>query len=132
MLDQNDVIEAVCGYLESEGFVIGECGPGQSPNITATRDGRRILVEARGNTSSKPSTSRYGEPFNRGQVSEHVAQNVYRVLKLIGMVGVTDRVALAFASDEAHCEAVEAVQKTLQALSISIYWVDEAGDVVVG
>ena len=55
MLDENDVVEAVCAYLPSQEYrVVGK----KVADIVAINDsGTRLFVEARGETSAKRGSS---------------------------------------------------------------------------
>ena len=66
MLTENDVVEAVALYLSGSGYSIeSTCTTGQTGvDIVAieTASGRRLRVEAKGGTSSKDHTERFGKP----------------------------------------------------------------------
>ena len=128
MLNQQGVIDAVAAHLERDGFIV-EAGQRQSPNIVGRKKGGSVLVEARGQTSAEPTSSRFGEPFKRSQIVEHVAQKLYSALKLSEKKVSGDEIALAFPDDPDHQECLDAISNTLRKLGIRIYWVDEEGHV---
>ena len=62
------------------GYTIdGQCStPEQGIDITARHPEQgRLLVEAKGETSSKALSNRFGKPFNDGQVRHQVAHMFY-------------------------------------------------------
>jgi len=72
MLTENDVIQAVSLHLKSEGYRIDKvCSTSSERGVdivaTHPKTGKRLLVEAKGATSSKDGTARFGKVFNRGQ-----------------------------------------------------------------
>lgn len=121
MLRNEDMISAVSSYLEGVGYVVSQRGVGVSPNITASRRGVQLLVEARGGL--RPD----GEPFNRKQVQEHVAQKVYSVMKLRDLGA--NELALAFPKDAHHLEFLSDIAGCLQLLDVRVLWVDQSGTV---
>ena len=82
MLTENDVVDAVCEHLIQNGFTI--------QNQLTTRErgidivalnpatGAETLIEAKGETSSKGHTKRFGKPFHSAQVKVHVAEAFYK------------------------------------------------------
>jgi hypothetical protein len=71
MLSESDVISAVCQYLKSQGFQITRALSEIERGIdieAITPDGKtKISIEAKGETSSKSTTARFGKPFNSNQ-----------------------------------------------------------------
>ena len=69
MLTENDVIDAVVAHLESEGWsrVSVSQTDRQGIDILMRCNNTTFAIEAKGGTSSKPGTSRYGQPFNTNQ-----------------------------------------------------------------
>ena len=88
MLNEPDVIEALCKYLELNGYVIKQrLGPKeQGDDIIAEKiNGLKhvLYIEAKGETSSKKDTARYGKPFSNSQVKVHVAEAFYKCAEVI-------------------------------------------------
>jgi hypothetical protein len=81
MLTESEVIRAVCGFLEGNRFQVRQalCETERGVDIQGiTPDGKRqVSIEAKGETSSKPITNRYGKPFDGGQVLGHVSKAFY-------------------------------------------------------
>lgn len=71
MLSENDVIQLVCAELEQNGYIIEQKLSTNQTGIdiiAISPDGVFCGVEAKGATSSKINSSRYGEGFNTSQV----------------------------------------------------------------
>lgn len=78
MLDENDVVNAVCDYLKAHDWIIVQkCLTNQRGiDIVARRldAGGQLLIEAKGATSSKKGSARYDLGFNMNQVFDRVAK----------------------------------------------------------
>jgi hypothetical protein len=81
MLTENDVVESMCGYLEDAGYrILKRCNTAEKgidivallPDVS-----RRLLIEAKGETSAREGSKRYGRPFDGAQVRVHVAEAFY-------------------------------------------------------
>jgi hypothetical protein len=95
----------------------------------ATKEGNRLLVEAKGATSSKEGTARFGVGFNAGQVHTHVAVAVLRALRVVS--GNTAIAALALPDDARHRSEIQSIERALHRLGIVVFWVDTHGGVTV-
>jgi hypothetical protein len=123
VLTENDVIAAVCSELARIGWMTRSTATTRQrgDDIVATKGGRSLLVEAKGGTSSKEGTARFGVDFNAGQVRTHVAVAVLRAMRV---VSTNNAVAgLAFPDNARHRHEVEAVQEALDRLGIVVFWV---------
>jgi hypothetical protein len=68
MLTEWEVIEAVREFLESRGYRVTQAlNENQVGNdiVAWSVDGQKVMIEAKGETSSKSHTSRFGKPFFR-------------------------------------------------------------------
>ena len=74
---EDEVIAVVEDFLRADGWTISQSRNTRQTGIdlVAVRaaSGCRLCVEAKGATSSKPGTARYGKAFNSAQVKDHVA-----------------------------------------------------------
>ena len=81
MLTESDVIAAVCDYLRDHAYRVTqqltETEAGDDI-IAVAPDGQQVMIEAKGETSSKSHTTRYGKPFSPSQVLDHVSKAFYR------------------------------------------------------
>ena len=131
MLFEDDVVAAVVTHLRADGWNIESTALAtqHGDDIVATRDGVRLVVEAKGQGSSKSHTSRYGKPFNRGQASTHVGVAVLRSLRVVSEG--TSMAAIALPADEFHRREVDRVHPALSKLGIQVFWVDQDREVSV-
>ena len=123
-LTENDVIKAVVLYLKEEGWKICKvCGPTEKGiDIEAIRNGKRLAVEAKGGTSSKNFTKRFGKGFSNKQKGSHIAVALLATLKEISKN--RHYVAMAFPDDEGHLCILEKIRPALKILRVKIYMVD--------
>jgi hypothetical protein len=135
MLTENDVIDAVCKYLEAHGHrIVSRCDTAQRGiDIVAARQGGlgRLLVEAKGETSADSKSARFGKAFNNAQVRDHVANAFYTGVCLHSENHRKgDAVALAFPETSLHRKYLEPIKPVLDSLGIAIYIVRRDGSVI--
>ncbi len=130
MLTENDVVRAVAAHLRSEGYRIDQerstmehgvdiIASKQTPPI-------RLLVEAKGGTSSKPDTNRYEKGFSPDQVQKHVAVAFFYAASLYQRYSDPGtRIAVAFPDDRNHRKRVEQIRMALERLEIAVFLVDD-------
>ena len=123
MLTESDVVEAVARHLEEQGwYIIGMADTHQpGHDILARRDGVDLVVEAKGGTSSKPGTNRYGKPFTPTQKLDHVAKALYTAAYVFS--AGQHRAAIALPSDAEHRQKVDDIASALKALSVGVFLV---------
>jgi hypothetical protein len=84
--DENAVVTAISKHLVSSGFEIKQ-------QLSTTEHGIdviaqhpeskvRALVEAKGGTSSRKGSERYGKPYTQSQVFDRVAKGIFTCLQL--------------------------------------------------
>ena len=68
-ITENEVVEAVAGYLSNNGWeIVATCTTAQrGVDILAKRNGETLAVEAKGAGSATPESRRYGKPFTNNQ-----------------------------------------------------------------
>lgn len=122
MLLEDDVVDAVTAYLTGRGWVIRQAlrSSERGDDIIAERAGDRLLVEAKGETSARESTARYGKSFSASQVGSHVGKAVLRSLRF---VSDGDRAGVAFPDERLHRREVAKIQKALRLLDVAVFWV---------
>ena len=125
-LYENDVVDCVIQYLEINGFRILNSSDTYShgDDIVAEKEGKKLYIEAKGQTSSKPGTSRYGKEFNRNQKMDHVSKAVYSSLKTENQL-TRSQVGIALPADEVHIELIEAIIPSLKQIRILVFLVAE-------
>jgi len=123
MLTESDVIKAVCRFLTTHGYRVKQhLSESQTGDdiVAVSPKGKSVMIEAKGETSSKPHTARYGKPFNSGQVLDHVSKAFYRAASY-----TTKRVlaGIALPRNEAHMKRVASIQPVLAKLNVEVFWV---------
>lgn len=123
MLYEDDVVAATCDYLTKHGWaIVSRCTARQrGDDIVATRDGQRLVVECKGETSSDPRSKRYGEAFSLSQVYDHVAVGVLRALREVERgVGWA---AIAVPDNAHHRRCLGEVTGVLITVDVGVFWV---------
>lgn len=134
MLTENDVIEALVKYLRKNGYInVRHCSTtehGIDIDAVNKKTGQRLLIEAKGGTSSKRGTNRYGRPFTKNQAGSHVAVALYCAARLRQKFAEErPKIALAFPDDEAHSQLIEKISTSLKDLKVAVYFVSKDKDV---
>jgi hypothetical protein len=122
MLTEFQVIKSVCSFLRRNGFKItcSRCEIEHGIDIQAlTKTGRQVSIEAKGETSSKRSSNRYGKAFNGGQVFDHVAKAFFCAAR----ESSNGMAAVALPKNEAHVKNVKKILSALKKLHIEVFWV---------
>lgn len=122
MLYEDDVVAAVCADLEGRGWLIEQrlTPTQQGIDVIAFHGRTRICVEAKGETSGKGHTARFGKPFDSKQIHSHVSRAFYAAATAMsaGQVG-----ALALPETPGHLAAVAKIERALEHLEIPVAWV---------
>ena len=129
MLDENDVVEAVCAYLPSQGYRVTEkrTTVEQGVDIVAVhQSGTTLLVEAKGATSSRPGSNRFGKPYTPSQLFDRTSKGFYTAAQLRSQ-NPSSLVALAFPAERLLQKHMQDVRSALYALHIDVLWVTDEG-----
>ena len=127
----HDVVSAVMAYLRADGWRIESTALAtqHGDDIVATRGAERLVVEAKGEGSSKAHTAKFGQAFNKGQASTHIAVAVLRSLRVASEGTATPAIALP--SVHSHRHEVDRVAPALSKAGIWVFWVAQDGGVSV-
>jgi hypothetical protein len=128
MLTENDVVDATCKAIENEGYTINQKlnTIQKGIDVVGEKNGIKIYIEAKGGTSSKLTTNRYGKPFNGNQVKDHVANALLKTCETISKYhGPNTEVAMAFPDNEEHRDRIAKIQPVIRKLNIILFWVKE-------
>jgi hypothetical protein len=130
VLDENHVVAAVREFLIANGMdVTAWAHTSQTgPDIVATGGGVTVYVEAKGATSSRATSARYGKPFGRGEARINVAEALYTAVAALNLYRDTRglRSAIALSADPMHRQLVEPLEPSLDTLKIGRFWVEGA------
>jgi len=131
-LDENAVVTAVGKHLTLAGYEIkqqlGTTEHGIDVIALHPHSNVRVLVEAKGGTSSRLGSKRYGKPYTQNQVFDRVAKGVFTCLQLRtenpdkNMV----RVILAIPEKPSHFKRyVASVAPSLESAGIEVWFAQE-------
>jgi len=85
-MDENEVVAGICAHLMSLGLVVEQRLHTTERGIDIiARDsetGQRILIEAKGGTSSRSGSERFGHPYTQTQVFDRASKGIYTTLKM--------------------------------------------------
>ena len=126
MLRESDVVSSVCRYLKERGYKITQelTETEKGDDIVAIAgDGRNCLIEAKGETSSKRESRKYGKAFSSSQVGVHVAKAFYKAVEMSERNSRMCKVGIALPATQEHKKRIEKIAKTLEQLSIEVFWV---------
>lgn len=134
MLTENDVVKAVATYLTIQGYRIDKAltTVEQGIDIVAKHlhTDELLFVEAKGGTSSKEATARFGKPFTPNQAKSHVSVALYCAAKLYHRHSTENvNVALALPDDLVHRSLVDNISSALDVLGIGVFFVDAKHEV---
>ena len=133
MLNENQIVEIVCDYLRKTGYKVEESRTtyDRGYDIVASKcKGIKLIIEAKGTTSSKPSSKLYNKEFNRKQVVNHVSRALYSTVKVINKYPKCE-VGIALPHNDFHIKAIKDIQNVVDLLKIKVYWVTDNGEVIV-
>ena len=124
MLTENDVVEAVANYLRADGWhVVGMSNTSErGHDILAKKNGMMLAVEAKGETSSKHGSARYGTQFSRNQKLSHVSRALYKAASVFSAGQYSAGIALP--ATDRHRELIMGIKPALAALNVSVFLVD--------
>ena len=133
-LFEDDVVNAVREHLAEEGFNIKSVATARQRGddiIAVSETGKtKVYVEAKGATSSREGSKRFGESFSRSQVKDHVAKAFYRAAKMRkNRDGEAIQVGMALPRNDDHLEMVDKIAISLSDLEIEVFWVDQGKNV---
>jgi hypothetical protein len=126
MPNENDVVDAVCSYLEKEGYIINQRlrTTERGTDIIAKHPSRtgRLHIEAKGGTSAREGSPRYEREYDQSQVFDRVAKGLYTAVELhCAHEQHGDRIGLAFPDTERFRKYPLPITPVLGELAISVY-----------
>jgi Holliday junction resolvase-like predicted endonuclease len=125
MLTEDQVVDAVCQFLQEEGYKIIQRATAtqRGHDIVAQKGGIDLVIEAKGAGSSKAGTARFGMEFNSSQVFTHVAKAVLKAMRIVS--SGPRRAGVALPNTEIHRREIDQVATALRKAGIGVFWVSE-------
>jgi hypothetical protein len=134
-MDENAVIDILCDYLSAEGYDVEQrlTTTQQGVDVIA-RDsrGRRLFIEAKGATSSREGSARFGKGFNATQVFDRVAKGLYTGLCLRAQYPdkTNEDVGLAFPDTPEFRKRLEPIRNQLGDAGVIVFLTSPSRSVV--
>lgn len=135
-LNEDQVVDATVRYLRRQGYKILKVATtrDKGPDIISEKNGRQLWVEAKGDTSARVGSPRFGQQFNRSQAFDHCAKAFYVAVKNSQLKDGGRRVqtALALPDNDINHERIDPIAGAMKKLDILMFWVSSSGRVRVG
>jgi hypothetical protein len=133
MLTENQVIKYVSQYLINNGYKILDTKNTSEKGIDIKaihpEDGS-CFVEAKGETSSKKETNRYGKPFTVSQIKTHIGVAILKSFQ-IKQYNVNSNVFIALPHEKNHIEIFNSIKNCLMEAKIKVIFVKRDGNVQI-
>lgn len=131
ILFEDDVVAFLAEHLRNDGWEIESIALStqHGDDLVASRNGERLIVEAKGEGSSKSHTANFGSPFTKQQASKHIANAVLRALRVASEGSAIAAIALPAAP--CHRHEVSLVAPSLAKAGVRVYWIEQDGTVSV-
>jgi len=127
VLTENQIVMAVQRHFKAMGHTVRQVRKTteHGTDVIAERRGEVWYVEAKGETSSKKHTQRYGQPFNSAQIKSHVSRAVFTAMSVVAQApsGRRTRAGVAFPDVAGHRAEVASIATVLERLGIEVFWV---------
>ena len=133
MLTENDVVTAVSNYLKEKGYTIDQAltTSQQGIDIVATHPTHgKCLVEAKGATSSKISSNRYGKEFNNNQIKTHVGVALLKSFQTI-QINKDAHVVIALPDNSGHRKIIDSMRYPIKKSGIKVFFVSNESSVEI-
>ena len=129
MLTENDIIDVLKSHLEKSGYKIIQSHRTNEKGIDliVENESEVLYIEAKGETSSKSYTSRYGKPFNNNQIKSHVSRAILASMQVLTTEHSKKKTKTAIALPDTigHRKLVNSIMEGLNKLGIKVFWVSE-------
>jgi hypothetical protein len=129
MLTEPVVLSLLRRFLKARGYtnivVVNGRTHGDDLRATPPKGSFTLHVEAKGQTSSIESSSRFGRPFSHAQIRDHMATAIYKALCMRSQStpGAKRRIALALPDIPSKRNVYAPVASALRELDIGVFWI---------
>ena len=129
MLDENEVVEIIARHLSKQGYEIKQklSTKQKGIDIIAMKGEQRLMIEAKGETSSREGSQRYGKPYTASQVFNRVAKGVDTSIKTAEECADHEVSCLAFPDSKLFREYLSSVINSLKMIGIVVFMVSKNG-----
>lgn len=131
-MNENGVIAELKRHLQAQNYtLVSECSTTmQGKDLVMRRDNQEIWIEAKGKTSSRESSNRFGLDFNDAQCHDHFSRAFFKACEMrdeAKRAGKAVLVAMAFAHTKHYQKYSDRTDATRRELGIGLFWVKENG-----
>ncbi len=125
VLTEEDVIKAVASHLERHGWTIRNTSRTNQRgiDILAEKRGKMLAIEAKGGTSNRPGSARFGLSFTKSQKLDHVSKALYTATR--AAISGDHQGGIAVPADEEHKRLIQNILPALKTLDIAAFLVEE-------
>ena len=128
MLTENDILENLSNYLIAKGYKENQrlSTIQLGVDLIAENDSEILYIEAKGETSSKSETRRFGKPFDSNQIKSHVSRAILSAFEIISEKpsGIKTKAAIALPNNLGHKKLINKILPALNLSGIRVYPVD--------
>ncbi|AEV97740.1 hypothetical protein A4D02_16145 [Niastella koreensis] len=129
MLNENNIVSLLAEHLKRNGYKINQAllTHQQGIDIIAESTKHMLYIEAKGETSSKEDSDRYGDPFNNSQIISHVSRAILASMKILHdkPAGSKTKAGIALPDTPPHRDLVEKVFNPIKTLGIKVFFVSD-------
>jgi len=127
-LFEDHVVDAVIKYLKNYKYTIIDFShateTGDDIIAVSPNNQKKVFVEAKGATSSKSGSKRFGKPFTRGQVTTHISVSLYRAIDMkLNRNWEQVLSGIALPNNEHHLNIIRKIEPSLESLEIELFLV---------
>jgi hypothetical protein len=131
MLTENDIVLLLIEHLKEVGYRIVQSlqTTQRGIDIIAENSKHTIYIEAKGETSSKDHTNRYGSPFDSNQIRSHVSRAILASMKVLHNkpAGPKTKVGIALPDTVFYRDLIAKIATPLKTLGIKVFFVSQDG-----
>jgi hypothetical protein len=129
MQTENDVIDAVCKYLIENNYSITQQLTTSQTGVdivAVAENGTKCFVEAKGATSSKPTSNKYGKEFDKSQVKTHVGVALVAAFKIKNEFPNSESI-IALPDNQNHVALIQSMKTPIIGSGIQVMFVSNNG-----
>jgi Holliday junction resolvase-like predicted endonuclease len=135
MLTENQVVDAVCEFLLSQGWQIDSKAQTtqKGHDIVARKDRTILIIEAKGETSDRKGSARHGKPFDSAQCRDHVANALFSAAEAFQISLPLNKrlLGIALPKTKMHQKLIDQIKVALDVLEIAVFWVGQDKKVTI-
>ena len=129
MLTENDIVSILIEHLSRNGYEINQALQTHQHGIDIIAENAKhiLYIEAKGETSSKEHTNRYGNAFDKNQIKSHVSRAILASMKILHEkpAGTKTKVGIALPDTTDHRDLVEKILNPIKTLGIKVFFVSD-------